>query len=190
MASQYLKESLLELNGSRLPDHGKGACTQAARGGCDFEASRLCRGAASVVLTSSSVILMEEAQPSLSTLGEISRHFCCDGSQKTPVSPLVSFSSINKDFPADAMRCPRSASSARCSPRTGISSQGVREPVVMSTTYWPDPQGNADGTPAHQRSALRRVRAEAQGKGPLGSSGGIESFIQDRVRSRSWEGPD
>ena len=53
----------------------------------------------SVVLTSSSVILMEEAQPSLSTRVETSRPCCCVGSQKTPVSPLVSFSSINKDFP-------------------------------------------------------------------------------------------
>ena len=52
-----------------------------------------------MVLTSSSVTLMEEAQPSLSTRGEISRPCCCVGSQKIPVSLLVSFSSINKDFP-------------------------------------------------------------------------------------------
>ncbi|MCY4586022.1 MAG: type II toxin-antitoxin system HicB family antitoxin [Bryobacterales bacterium] len=45
-ASQYLKESLLELNGSRSPDHGKGAGSQAARSSCDFEASRLRRGSA------------------------------------------------------------------------------------------------------------------------------------------------
>ena len=51
-----------------------------------------------MVLTSSSVILMEEAQPSPSTRVEISRHSCCVGSQKTPALPSMSSSNINKDF--------------------------------------------------------------------------------------------
>ena len=61
-----------------------------------------------MVLTSSSVILMEEAQPFLFTRGEISRPFCYVGSRKTPVLPSVSFSNINKDFcgPTEISQCP------------------------------------------------------------------------------------
>ena len=60
-----------------------------------------------MVLTSSSVILMEEAQPSPSTQVGIYRHSCCVGSQKTPALPSVSFSNINKSFriPNEISQC-------------------------------------------------------------------------------------
>ena len=53
-------------------------------------------------LIDSSVILMEEAQPSPSTRAETFRHSYCVGSQRTSVLPSISFSYIDKDFRASA----------------------------------------------------------------------------------------
>ena len=89
MASRHLKESLSELNESLSPDYDQGAGAQAARGGCDFEASRLYRGPPARFSLSSFIILVEEAQPSPFTRVETSRHSCCAESQRTPVLPSI-----------------------------------------------------------------------------------------------------
>ncbi len=109
MASRHLKESLSELNESLSPDYDQGAGAQAARGGCDFEASRFYRGPPAQFSLISFVILVEEAQPSPSTRVETSRHSCCVESQRTPVLPSISFSNIDKDFRAstEIFKCNR-----------------------------------------------------------------------------------